>query len=228
MNTGEQSFRFLLAKPYIDNLPYIGFATFRFLLWNSGIKKNIATTRIARIKQKRFSSTFRLGIPFSDFQTNPKEVCSRLAEFKPEVLIAYPLVLFDLAKMLEDDKTLPPLTPRYILSSGGELTPSVRSFVSEQLGCAIYDQYVLEEIGVIGTECSIHDGFHINSESIIVEITDESGKPLSEGEYGKVVVTDLLNYNMPFIRYDTGDQGIITFKPCTCGIYTPRLWLKSE
>src|SRR3989344_2045740 len=226
--TSGKPFRSLLSSQYIEDTSYAGFALFRFLLWNGGHFGDIASTKIAHIKQKTYSSPFRLGLNYADFLKDQKNAYLQLAEFKPEVLMAYPSVLFDIARMMETDTTLPMLTPRYISSSGEILTPQVRSFVSEQLGAEVYNRYALEEIGVVGTECNRHNGFHVNSESIIIEITDESGKPLPEGEHGKVIVTDLLNYNMPFIRYDTGDRGSISFAPCACGLYTPRLWLKSR
>jgi phenylacetate-CoA ligase len=39
------------------------------------------------------------------------------------------------------------------------------------------------------------------------------------------VATDLYNYGMPFIRYDTGDQGVLSQEPCACGLRSPRLWV---
>jgi phenylacetate-CoA ligase len=37
------------------------------------------------------------------------------------------------------------------------------------------------------------------------------------------VVTDLYNYTMPFIRYETGDMGVAVPGPCACGRGFPRL-----
>lgn len=221
-------FQFLFASQYARYTFYSEFSSFRFLLWNGKGLKAITTTRIARIKRKVYSSAFRLGLNYADFREDPRKAYLQLAEFKPEVLMAYPSVLLDIARMVEGDKTLPSLMPRYILSTGEMLTPSVRSFISKQLSSEVYDRYGIEEFGVIGTECSVHDGFHINSESIIVEITDELGNPLPEGAYGKVVITDLFNYNMPFIRYDIGDRGSLSFESCACGLHTPRIWLKGR
>lgn len=50
--------------------------------------------------------------------------------------------------------------------------------------------------------------FFINSASYYIEILDvNSDNPVKDGELGRIVVTDLYNYAMPMIRYDTGDVG---------------------
>ena len=228
--TSGKPFQSLIAGQYIGTASFRDFASFRFLLWNGKSLKSIATMKIAHIRceWKTHRSEFRFRLNYDDFRDNSEKIYSQLVEFGPEVLIAFPSVLFDIARVVQLNKKLPSLSPRYIVSTGDELTDPVRSFISEQLGAEIYNRYALGEIGIVGIECAEHNGIHINSESIIAEVTDESGNPMTEGTQGKVIVTDLLNYNMPFIRYDTGDRGTLSFEPCACGLYTPRLWLESR
>jgi phenylacetate-coenzyme A ligase PaaK-like adenylate-forming protein len=102
----------------------------------------------------------------------------------------------------------------FAVSYGEVLTEKARNEIETALQCEVYDQYSLGEFGVVGTECAKHDGYHVNSEAFLVEIIA-----------GKIIVTDLLNFNMPFIRYDTGDHGRISFERCECGLYGPRIWL---
>ncbi len=48
----------------------------------------------------------------------------------------------------------------------------------------------------------------INSASYHIEFLGmDSDAPVKEGEPGRIVVTDLFNYALPIIRYDTGDVG---------------------
>jgi phenylacetate-CoA ligase len=62
---------------------------------------------------------------------------------------------------------------------------------------------------------------HLNCDSLIVEFIRD-GKPVPLGEPGAIVVTDLTNYGMPFIRYKVGDVGIPSFKTsCPCGCTYP-------
>ena len=54
-------------------------------------------------------------------------------------------------------------------------------------------------------------------ENLLVEVVDDSGRPTPAGEEGNVVITDLTNYGMPFIRYQNGDRAIAGFEKCACG-----------
>ena len=70
---------------------------------------------------------------------------------------------------------------------------------------------------LIASECEKHDGLHINAENLIVEIVKEDGTYAKEGETGRIIVTDLHNYGMPFIRYEIGDIAVFTGRKCSCG-----------
>src|SRR5690606_36994726 len=64
---------------------------------------------------------------------------------------------------------------------------------------------------------------HINTENIIVEIVDDKGMVLPNGQTGEIVVTDLTNYYMPLIRYRLNDYGAISNEICGCGRRLPIL-----
>ena len=51
---------------------------------------------------------------------------------------------------------------------------------------------------------------------MIVELVN-GDEPVSPGEDGKVLVTNLHSYSMPFIRYDIGDIGRMYADECACG-----------
>jgi phenylacetate-CoA ligase len=58
---------------------------------------------------------------------------------------------------------------------------------------------------------------------VIVEIVDDADKLVPVGGEGRIVVTSLHNYGMPFIRYDIGDVGVSSDKACPCGRGLPLL-----
>jgi len=62
------------------------------------------------------------------------------------------------------------------------------------------------------------------AESYVVEVLKD-GAPARPGELGEVVVTDLNNLCMPFIRYRIGDLAVAIDPalPCPCGRGLPRL-----
>ena len=64
---------------------------------------------------------------------------------------------------------------------------------------------------------------HLTAEDIIVEILDPAGQPVPRGESGEIVVTHLATGDFPFIRYRTGDVGVLDTAPCSCGRGLPLL-----
>jgi len=55
------------------------------------------------------------------------------------------------------------------------------------------------------------NNFHVNWASYHIELLHpENDTPIKYGELGRVVITDLFNYCMPIVRYDTGDLAIMT------------------
>lgn len=63
----------------------------------------------------------------------------------------------------------------------------------------------------------------MNADNLMVEFLDDSGNPVKQGEPGRIIVTDLHSYAMPFIRYDTGDIGVWTDQRCSCGRTLPLM-----
>lgn len=85
------------------------------------------------------------------------------------------------------------------------------------------------ECGCIGIECDIHNGYHVTTPHIVLEIIDpNTGAVLEPGEIGEIVVTCLLRYDTPLLRYRTQDLGYIDLDPCPCGVTLPRLYLRGR
>ena len=111
-----------------------------------------------------------------------------------------------------------------VLSGSDMLFDETREVISSVFGnVQVVSRYSNEENGVLGQDEGINNVFTINEADYIVEIMDEDGNPAPDGKLGRIVVTDLFNYAMPMIRYDTGDMGAVqTFdingrkKKCIC------------
>ncbi len=59
---------------------------------------------------------------------------------------------------------------------------------------------------------------HVFTEGVFLEIIRQDGKPAGPGEIGKVVLTNLFNQAMPFVRYDIGDMAVASGdRRCECG-----------
>jgi phenylacetate-CoA ligase len=91
----------------------------------------------------------------------------------------------------------------------------------------VFDVYGCREVMMIAGECELHDGLHVSMENLVVEIVvTENGRerPARDGETGEVVLTDLHNFGMPFIRYANGDIATAgTTRRCGCGRTLPRI-----
>jgi len=214
-----------LGSDISTNSNYNDFTHYRFIWWKEGMLNNISSMRIASIKVRGNSYLNRLFIPVEEWMIDPVQVFSSLSEFDPYILSSYSSILIGLASYIRLRRPSQMLAPRYIVSFGESLSPLAHAFVSETLGCEVYDRYGTDELGSIAVECPQHNGMHINSESFIVEVVDELYMPCDLGINGRIIVTDLFNYNMPFIRYDTGDYGKLAVEPCACGLNTPRLFI---
>jgi phenylacetate-CoA ligase len=114
--------------------------------------------------------------------------------------------------------------PRALMSSAQTLPIPSRKLIEEAFGCKVFDKYGSREFSGIAYECDAHAGHHVVAEAYIVE-TLRDGQPVKPGEVGEIVVTDLNNFCMPFIRYRIGDlaEALDLSNPCACGRGAPRL-----
>lgn len=114
--------------------------------------------------------------------------------------------------------------PRGVMSSAQTLPENSRKIIEEAFGCRVFDKYGGREFSGIAYECEAHQGHHVVSEGFIVEVLRD-GRPALPGEVGEVVITDLNNYCMPFLRYRIGDlaEAMDNTKTCACGRGMPRI-----
>ncbi|MBW2455244.1 MAG: capsular biosynthesis protein, partial [Deltaproteobacteria bacterium] len=110
-----------------------------------------------------------------------------------------------------------------VMSSAQTLPEPSRRLIEEAFGCKVFDKYGAREFSGIAYECEHHAGHHVVAEGYIVEILRE-GRPAEPGEVGEIVITDLNNYCMPFLRYRIGDLAeAMAPAPCACGRGAPRI-----
>jgi phenylacetate-CoA ligase len=146
----------------------------------------------------------------------------RWQKVKPALLYGHAHSLFLLAESLRDlEISLP--APKGILSTSMMLIPSERAVIEEVFGMKVTDRYGCEEVSLIGCECERHEGMHLNIEHLVIEFLREDGNPASPGEPGRIVVTDLMNLAMPFIRYEVEDVGVPSLRTCSCGRGLPLM-----
>lgn len=95
--------------------------------------------------------------------------------------------------------------------------------ISENWNIKLYNTYASTEMQTAFTECAAGTGGHHQPDLIILEIVDEHGNQLKEGEYGEVTITTLGVEGMPLLRYRTGDICCYYESKCSCGRTSKRL-----
>lgn len=105
----------------------------------------------------------------------------------------------------------------------GRLTTLGEKIAERWPNLELYSTYASTEMQSSFTECSCHNGGHIPSDLIIVELLDEENNPVEDGREGDVTITTLGVEGMPLLRFKTGDICIRISDPCGCGRHTARL-----
>jgi phenylacetate-CoA ligase len=145
----------------------------------------------------------------------------RLAYFRPRLLIGYAGAIYEWARLLGNDRdSIPELSA--IIVSAETLHEEWRGVIEDCFKVPVYNRYGGRDIQFVGQECPVRKGLHINSETVLIEIV-KNGRPTPPGEVGEIVVTRLDNFAMPFIRYRSGDLGVMADHPCYCGRSLPLL-----
>ncbi|MDK0574919.1 phenylacetate--CoA ligase family protein [Clostridium perfringens] len=97
-----------------------------------------------------------------------------------------------------------------IISSSEILHNKTREKLKKIFNCNVVSRYSNQENGILAQECIERQEFNLNTSSYYFELLKlDKDEPAEYGEIGRIVITDLYNYAMPIIRYDTGDTGII-------------------
>jgi phenylacetate-CoA ligase len=150
------------------------------------------------------------------------EFIARWRHGKPEALFGHAHSLYILARyLLAHD--IRDLRPRGIISTSMMLLAHERAVIEQAFGTPVFDRYGSEEVGLIAAECERHEGLHLNIEHLYIEFLRDDGSAVEPGEEGAIVITDLLNRGMPFIRYRIEDMGVPAGRPCACGRGLPLI-----
>lgn len=160
--------------------------------------------------------TFKTGpAALLNVQCSAAEQADWLCRQKPGYLASYPSNILSLANhFIAEGKTLPSLLQ--VRTVGEILGPDVRQACRDAWNVPVVDMYSCQELGIIALQCPEHEHYHVQSESLIVEILNDQDQPCMPGETGRVVISTLHNFAMPLIRYELGDYAKVG-EPCSCG-----------
>ena len=141
---------------------------------------------------------------------------------RPGQLLAFPENLYEIAR-LANKEGLQPQSPRAIVTTAATLYPWMRQAIESAFGAEVFNWYGSREVSGTAMECEAHKGLHVCIPVQQIEILRPDGSPTSPGELGEVVVTCLVNWAMPLIRYRIGDLAAWGEDRCPCGRSWPLL-----
>jgi phenylacetate-CoA ligase len=157
----------------------------------------------------------RVWAPTSRFNAEILESHRRLMNgFRPKIVYAYPTPLTLFCEYLASCGK-PFHKPVAAICTAEPLLEPQRKIIESVLGCAAFEHYGTRDFGMVGAECEAHQGMHFHPAAVKVELLPVEGsedEPLYE-----MLVTDLLNYGMPLVRYRINDCAVLAPHPCDCG-----------
>jgi phenylacetate-CoA ligase len=185
-------------------------------LWGAPVGKmsrfNSAKMRVYRWLRREFV------IPtFAQTSELWQRTLTEARRFRPRFIVGYVSSLEEFAKfVLGEGVQLHGVEA--VIAAAEAPYERTRQLVAQAFGAPLFNTYGSREFMSIAAECGQHHGLHINSENILVETELPSSEAPSE-----LLVTDLHNYGMPFIRYRIGDTGVLSHSSCPCGRSLPLI-----
>lgn len=190
------------------------------VIWGSPIE--IGTQDRVRALRDRLLRSQLLSA-FSLDETTLDTMLQVLRQQRPAMLFGYPSALARLcAHAQQRDVRLDDLGIRVAFVTSELLYDAQRELIAAALGCPVANGYGGRDAGFLAHECPA-GGMHISAEDIILETVDAEGRPTAPGVAGEIVVTHLATTDFPFIRYRTGDVGVLDDSACVCGRGLPLL-----
>lgn len=142
-----------------------------------------------------------------------KMMKSSIIDKKPSTIFGYSNTLVELAKYFyntgipEDIYFI-----KSIVATSERLYEEDRLFIEKIFGCKVYIRYSDMELGILAQDNGDAEGYNLNWGSYYFECLKlDKDEAVDNGEVGRIVITDLFNFAMPMIRYDTGDLGIVKY-----------------
>ena len=171
---------------------------------------------------RTYEQTLLRRIPAPSGMIN-EEILERFREryerHRPKVLYAYSTVLAAFAAYLTRRGIKH--RPKVAIATAEVMNDENRRLVESVFGVPVTMHYGSREVGMIGSECSSHAGMHFHPWSSYIEFDPIGDTP--DGPAYRLLITDLLNYGQPFIRYDSGDCVTLGGPKCSCGRWFPRV-----
>lgn len=113
--------------------------------------------------------------------------------------------------------------PRAFVYGSDGISEGMRRHIREELGILLLGAYQAVEAPGMAFECEQGTGMHVNTDAVALRIVDAEGRDVAPGEYGQVVVSNLVNRATVLLNYRVGDVAALLPEPCPCGRRLPLM-----
>ena len=193
------------------------------VLWGSPIELG-AQDRVRLLRDRLMRTRLLPAFEMSDAKVDG--FIDEIRTLRPKMLFGYPSAFAHIARHAQRQGVrLDDLGIKVVFVTSERLYDHQRTLIEQSFGAPVANGYGGRDAGFIAHQCP-SGSLHITAEDVIVEIVDREGRVLPPGESGEIVVTHLATRDFPFVRYRTGDVGVLAAPddvPCACGRTLPVL-----
>lgn len=190
------------------------------VVWGSPVELGVQD-RVRELRDRVFRT--KLVSAFEMSQERLDELVHAIQRMRPRMLFGYPSSLALIAEhSRECGVDLGGAGVEVAFVTAEQLFEHQKEAIRHAFSCRVANGYGGRDLGSAAHECP-EGSLHLSAEDIIVEIVDRDGGVLPAGEEGEIVVTHLATFDFPFIRYRTGDVGVLSERTCLCGRGLPLL-----
>ena len=160
----------------------------------------------------------RLGFMNKDYipcTLSEEEQIAMLKKLNPKYVYYFSSILHSLSKRMSREGVN--IDSKMVVTHAEVATKGMKKSVENAFGVRPLDQYGMNEFNRIAWECPEEAGYHVDADSLALEVLDQ------KGEMGRAVITGLTNFTLPLIRYDTGDTVSTLEDTCPCGRSLPLI-----
>lgn len=160
----------------------------------------------------------------------PELQWSSIIKYEPTVLIAVPSFIVNLIEFAKENNIdFTQTSIKSIVCIGEPIRNEDFTYnilgkrITESWSVDLFSTYASTEMGAAFSECTAHEGNHLNEDLLFLEVITEDGTEANDQESGEIVVTTLGATGSPLVRYKTGDIAKVYRTKCKCGRTSPRL-----
>lgn len=198
-----------------------------------GVYFQLPRSPIGRRQQLLDYLNGRIYCPMEPVLARDGAAIARLLErVRPDAVCGYPSLLRLAALALRESGRHLSFKPRATIYYSEAMDRDTQTLVGKVFEAPVFSRYgAMEFTPLLAQTCpervagggAADENLHLNAACVYVEIAGEDGRPLPPGVEGRILITDLRNRVMPFIRYEVGDTGALGSGPCGCGRGLPLL-----